>query len=67
MKKLVLLSLVSAGLLLTQMTAIVKEKNQANLDTCKEVERNQHALLAKEDTEPDFVVVEDKNVGTNFY
>ena len=67
MKKLVFLSLVSAGLLLTQMPAIVKEKNQANLDTCKEVERNQHVALAKEDTEPDFVVVEDKNVGSNYY
>ena len=67
MKKLVLLSLVSAGLLLTQIPVVESDKNTFEVDTCDEVEKHQHAALAKEDTEPDFVVVEDKNVGTNFY
>lgn len=67
MKKLVLLSLVSAGLLLTQIPVVESDKNTFEVDTCDEVEKHQHVALAKDDTKLDFVVVEDKNVGSNYY
>lgn len=67
MKKLVLLSLISAGLLLTQVPAVESEKDNLNFNTCDEVEKHRRVALSAEDNKPDFVIIKEKNVGTNFY